>query len=80
MKKVALGCDPNAQELKETIKTTLEELGHTWEDFGSEDPIYANVAFDVAEAVAGRVAHLAMVSGRPSGPGGGCGKKGRAAR
>ena len=52
MKKVALGCDPNAAELKETIKTTLEELGHEWEDFGSEDPIYANVAFDVAEAVA----------------------------
>ena len=52
MKKIALGCDPNAAELKETIKTTLEELGHEWEDFGSEDPIYANVAFDVAEAVA----------------------------
>ena len=52
MKKVALGCDPNAQELKEIIKTTLEELGHEWADFGSEDPIYANVAFDVAEAVA----------------------------
>ena len=52
MKKVALGCDPNAEELKQVIKTTLEELGHEWEDFGSEDPIYANVAFDVAEAVA----------------------------
>ena len=52
MKKVALGCDPNAEELKQIIKTTLEELGHEWEDFGSEDPIYANVAFDVAEAVA----------------------------
>jgi ribose 5-phosphate isomerase B len=52
MKKVALGCDPNAKELKEIIKTTLEELGHTYEDFGSDDPIYANVAFDVSEAVA----------------------------
>jgi ribose 5-phosphate isomerase B len=52
MKKVALGCDPNAAELKQVIKATLEELGHEWEDFGSDDPIYANVAFDVAEAVA----------------------------
>lgn len=52
MKKVALGCDPNAEELKQVIKATLDELGHEWEDFGSDDPIYANVAFDVAEAVA----------------------------
>lgn len=52
MKKVAIGCDPNAAELKELIKKYLEDLGHSWEDFGSDDPVYANVAFDVAEAVA----------------------------
>lgn len=52
MKKIALGSDPNAAELKETIKKHLNELGYEWEDYGSDDPIYANVAFNVAEAVA----------------------------
>lgn len=52
MKKIAIGCDPNASAMKETIKKHLEELGHQCEDYGSDDPIYANVAFDVAEAVA----------------------------
>ena len=50
--KVAIGCDPNATELKEVVKKHLESLGHEWEDFGSDDPIYANVAFTVGEAVA----------------------------
>jgi len=54
MKKVAIGCDPNASVLKESLKKHLEELGYEWEDYGSEDPIYANVAFKVAEAVARR--------------------------
>jgi len=52
MKKVAIGCDPNAVDLKETIKKQLKELGYDWEDYGSDDPIYANVAIRVAEAVA----------------------------
>ena len=52
VKKVAIGCDPNASSLKEIIKTHLETLGYEWEDYGSEDSIYANVAFKVAEAVA----------------------------
>jgi ribose 5-phosphate isomerase B len=52
MKKVAIGCDPNAAELKEVIKKLLSQLGHECEDFGSEDPVYANVAIKVAEAVA----------------------------
>jgi len=50
--KVAIGCDPNATELKEVVKKHLESLGHEWEDLGSDDPIYANVAFAVGEAVA----------------------------
>jgi ribose 5-phosphate isomerase B len=54
MKKVAIGCDPNAKELKETIKNHLKELGYECEDYGSEDPVYANVAFKVAEAVAAK--------------------------
>jgi ribose 5-phosphate isomerase B len=52
MKKIAIGCDPNASELKETIKKHLEDLGYEWEDYGSDDPIYANVAFTLAKAVA----------------------------
>ena len=51
MKKVAVGCDPNASEFKETIKKHLIELGYEWEDYGSDDPIYANVAIRVAEAI-----------------------------
>lgn len=52
MKPIALGCDPNAADLKDIIKEELERLGYTTEDYGSQDPIYANVAFAVAEAVA----------------------------
>ena len=49
---VAIGSDPNAAALKEIIKVQLNELGYTVKDFGSEDPIYARVAFAVGEAVA----------------------------
>lgn len=52
MKTIALGSDPNASGLKETLKKHLTDLGYTWEDYGSEDPIYANVAIDLAVAVA----------------------------
>ncbi len=52
MKKIAVGCDPNAAGLKEVIKKTVEELGYSCDDLGSDDPIYANVAIEVAEAVA----------------------------
>jgi ribose 5-phosphate isomerase B len=52
MKNVAIGCDPNATGLKEAITKHLTDLGYEWEDYGSDDPIYANVAFQVAEAVA----------------------------
>jgi ribose 5-phosphate isomerase B len=52
MKKIAIGCDPNASGLKEAIKKHLTELGYEWEDYGSDDPVYANVAIRVAEAVA----------------------------
>jgi ribose 5-phosphate isomerase B len=52
MKKIAVGCDPNAVELKETIKQQLSELGYEWEDYGSDDPIYSKTAIKLAEAVA----------------------------
>jgi ribose 5-phosphate isomerase B len=52
MKKIAIGCDPNAAEMKEALIGHLAELGYETEDFGSKDPIYANVAIQVAEAVA----------------------------
>ncbi|WIY83764.1 RpiB/LacA/LacB family sugar-phosphate isomerase [Propionimicrobium sp. PCR01-08-3] len=50
--KLAFGCDPNAAELKKALIAKAESLGHEVTDFGSEDPIYANVAADVAHAVA----------------------------
>jgi len=52
MKSVAIGCDPNASDLKKVIIDHLADLGYECKDYGSDDPIYANVAFDVAEAVA----------------------------
>ena len=52
MKTIALGSDPNAAGLKEALKKHITELGYQWEDYGSDDPIYANVAFRLAEAVA----------------------------
>jgi ribose 5-phosphate isomerase B len=51
---VAIGCDPNAATLKEIIKVQLKEMGCTVTDFGSDDPIYARVAFAVGEAVAAK--------------------------
>ena len=48
----AVGWDPNAMELKETLVADLKTAGHDVTDFGSDDPVYANVAITVAEAVA----------------------------
>ncbi len=52
--KIAIGCDPNATEMKNTIKAYVESLGHECTDFGSDDPIYANTAIALAEAVAAK--------------------------
>ena len=49
---VAIGCDPNATVLKDVIISQLKGLGYIVKDFGSEDPIYARVAFAVGESVA----------------------------
>jgi ribose 5-phosphate isomerase B len=50
--KVAIGCDPNAGDLKSEIIEELSDLGHDVDDLGSDDPIYANVVITVGEAVA----------------------------
>jgi ribose 5-phosphate isomerase B len=52
---VAIGCDPNAATLKEIIKVQLKEIGYEVKDFGSDDSIYARVAFAVGEAVAAKM-------------------------
>lgn len=53
--KIAIGCDPNAQNEKMELIKYIEEKGYgEVTDFGSEDPIYANTAIKVAEAVAAK--------------------------
>ena len=50
--KIAIGSDPNASELKRVLVEYVQSLGFEIQDLGSDDPVYANVAIDVAEAVA----------------------------
>jgi ribose 5-phosphate isomerase B len=50
--KIAIGCDPNATDLKDVLKDYMVGLGHEVTEYDSEDPIYANVAIAVATAVA----------------------------
>jgi len=52
--KVAIGCDPNAEEFKKVLIPFVESLGHECVDFGSNDPIYANTAIALAENVASK--------------------------
>lgn len=53
--KIAIGCDPNAQEAKLDIIKFIEAKNYgEVTDFGSNDPIYANTAIKVAEAVASK--------------------------
>ena len=53
--KIAIGCDPNAQDAKNEIIKYINDKGFgEVTDFGSEDPIYANVAFEVAQKVASK--------------------------
>ena len=47
--KIVFGCDPNATEYKLNLMDFVKSLGHEVEDFGSDDPIYANTAVKVAE-------------------------------
>ena len=53
--KIAIGCDPNAEKEKRDIIKYIQDKGYgEVTDFGSDDPIYANVAIKVAEAVASK--------------------------
>jgi ribose 5-phosphate isomerase B len=52
--KIAFGCDPNATEFMAAILEHVKKKGHDCTDFGSDDPIYANVAIKVAEKVAAK--------------------------
>ena len=53
--KIAIGCDPNAQTVKEELIKYIEKKGYgEVTDFGSEDPIYAHTAIKVAESVAAK--------------------------
>lgn len=52
--KIVMACDPNAAAFKQEMMKFVRELGHEVTDFGSDDPIYANVAIRAAEAVAAR--------------------------
>lgn len=49
--KIAMGCDPNATAYKQEMIDYVKSLGHEVTDFGSDDPIYANVAYSVGEAI-----------------------------
>jgi ribose 5-phosphate isomerase B len=50
--KIAIGCDPNAEDLKKTLISFMQGKGYEVIDYGSDDPVYANVAFKLAEDVA----------------------------
>jgi len=52
--KIVFGSDPNADDFKKQLVKYVEGLGHEVTDFGSDDPIYANVAFRCAQATAAR--------------------------
>lgn len=52
--KIVFGCDPNAEEFKQKLMEYTKSLGHEVTDFGDSDPVYANVAFKVAKAVAAK--------------------------
>ena len=52
--KIVMAFDPNAAAFKQEMMEFVRELGHEVTDFGSDDPIYANVAIRAAEAVAAK--------------------------
>ena len=52
MHKIAIGCDPNAEQMKVTMIAYLRDQGYEVGDLGSDDVIYPNTAEKVAKAVA----------------------------
>ena len=73
--KIAIGCDPNAEEAKKEIIAYIEKKGYgEVTDFGSEDPVYANVAIDVAEHVASGEYDRGSIHDRRKSTGDACGR------
>lgn len=70
-KKIALGADHAGYEEKEKLKSTLDELGVTYDDFGTNSPDsvdYPDYARKVAESVAqGRYEQGLLVCGSGTG-------------
>ncbi len=53
--RIAIGCDHNGLEFKQSVIKLITEAGHSYEDFGcyTTDPVdYPDIAKTVAEAVA----------------------------
>lgn len=50
--KIAIGYDPNATDMIPMIRSLCEELGYEVFVYSGSDPIYANTAIAVGEAVA----------------------------
>lgn len=53
MKTIAIGADPNALPLKDQLKEYIESLGYQVKDYSADDPIYANIAYELTQAVVG---------------------------
>lgn len=51
MHRIAIGCDPNAESLKQEIIQDLRAQGYPVTDMGSDDVLYPNTAERVAAAV-----------------------------
>ena len=56
MKKIAIGCDPNAAELKAVVMQQLTDLGYEYEDYGSE-PRSVNCCFTTSLSSAALGSH-----------------------
>ena len=59
--KIAIGCDPNASKYKLELIEYVKNLGHEVIDYGSDDPIYANVAIEVSKDVAAGKCHRGIL-------------------
>lgn len=64
MKKIAIGCDHGGFDLKEAIRTYLEENGYEYKDFGSykgEPCDYPAIGIAVGECVASKECDLGIL-------------------
>ncbi len=62
--KIALGADHRGYRLKEHLKRAIEELGHSWQDFGTHDETsvdYPDYAVPVATEVSQGLADMGVL-------------------